>query len=144
MNVQSSLQLLWLLLLCLGAALVALWLADIATGIKWLAVLMLVILSRRYFVQFVSLNHPNSIRVVRLLDDRWRIKTNKGWFRAWPEGEAVVTSFLIACRMKLESQRRPVYLILLPDSAEVRELHGLRLKLMLDSHHCFNPENSPE
>lgn len=98
----------------------------------------------RYGRQFIFLTHPYSIRTIRLIGDRWRVRTNTGWYQAWPEGDVVATSFLMCCRFKLEGERQPVFMILLPDSADIRELHGLRLKLMLDAGACLNPDNYPE
>ena len=90
-----------------------------------------------YHRLYIQLTHKHSIQMVRLINNQWRIKRQGQWSRAWPKGEVVVTPLLISCRMKLEGKHYPVYLILFPDSAETSELHGLRLKLILDSHHCL-------
>ena len=143
-NLQPSHYLAWGLLACLAAVLAAFFLTGLPPAVVFLLFLLVTAYSVRYFRQLIVLTHPDSIRTVRLIDDRWRIKTNRGWFQAWPEGEVVATSFLMCCRFRLEGRKYPVFLILLPDSADIRELHGLRLKLMLDGNACLDPDNYPK
>ena len=111
--------------------------------LKVVLLALIFLYSVQYFRQFVILTHSDSIRTIRLIEDRWRIKTNRGWFQAWPERDVVATSLLMCCRFKLEGRHQPVFMLLLPDSADFRELHGLRLKLMLDANACLNPDNGP-
>lgn len=143
-NLRPSRVLACGLLFCLSAVFAAVSFLALPVYPKILLLVLVAGFGVRYFCEFVAFSHSNSIRTVRLFEDRWRIKTNRGWFQAWPKGEVVATSFLMCCRFKLEGQRQPVFMILLPDSADVRELHGLRLRLMLDASACLNPENSPE
>ena len=133
-NLQPSRCLLLLLQACLGAAYAALWLCNLPWGLSFLVAAGLTAFAYRYYQRFIQLNHKNSIKAVRIIGDQWYIKRNSQWCRAWPKGELVVTSFLICCRLHIEGDRCPLYLILCADSAKDKELHAFRLKLMLDAH----------
>ncbi len=136
-NFHFSRQLLVLFILCHGAGLLALSLANIAFGVKILISLFLllhfVLVSRRY----VFLKSSESLQSVRLLNNQWRVKTSRGWQRAWPKGEVVVTAMLICFRMTVEDKTHPVSMILCSDGAGREEIHKLRLKLILDADACL-------
>ena len=102
---------------------------------------LVVVHGHRYYQRFIARTHPLSISAVRLLDDQWRVRLGARWFRAWPEGEAVVTATLISFRLRIENQRRPLWLILFPDSADPVQLHAFRLRLLLESATLFGGES---
>lgn len=124
-----------------GAALLALWLCSIVLIFKVVLSALVVIHGHRYYRRFIARTHPLSISAVRLLDDEWRVRLGARWFRAWPEGEAVVTATLISFRLRIEDQRRPLCLILFPDSADPGQLHAFRLRLLLESATLFGQES---
>lgn len=124
-----------------GAALLALWLCCIVLFFKVFLSALVVIHGHRYYRRFIARTHPLSISAVRLLDDEWRVRLGARWFRAWPEGEAVVTATLISFRLRIEDQRRPLWLILFPDSADPGQLHAFRLRLLLESATLFGRES---
>lgn len=124
-----------------GAALLALWLCCIVLFFKVVLSALVVIHGHRYYRRFIARTHPLSISAVRLLDDEWRVRLGARWFRAWPEGEAVVTATLISFRLRIEDQRRPLWLILFPDSADPGQLHAFRLRLLLESATLFGRES---
>lgn len=124
-----------------GAALLALWLCSIVLIFKVVLSALVVIHGHRYYRRFIARTHPLSISAVRLLDDEWRVRLGARWFRAWPEGEAVVTATLISFRLRIEDQRRPLWLILFPDSADPGQLHAFRLRLLLESATLFGQES---
>lgn len=124
-----------------GAALLALWLCCIVLFFKVVLSALVVVHGHRYYRRFIARTHPLSISAVRLLDDEWRVRLGLRWFRAWPEGEAVVTATLISFRLRIENQRRPLWLILFPDSADPVQLHAFRLRLLLESATLFGGES---
>ena len=124
-----------------GAALLALWLCCIVLFFKVVLSALVVIHGHRYYRRFIARTHPLSISAIRLLDDEWRVRLGARWFRAWPEGEAVVTATLISLRLSIENQRRPLWLILFPDSADPGQLHAFRLRLLLESATLFGRES---
>lgn len=124
-----------------GAALLALWLCCIVLFLKVVLSALVVIHGHRYYRRFIARTHPLSISAVRLLDDEWRVRLGARWFRAWPEGEAMVTATLISFRLRIEDQRRPLWLILFPDSADPGQLHAFRLRLLLESATLFGRES---
>lgn len=124
-----------------GAALLALWLCCIVLFFKVVLSALVVVHGHRYYRRFIARTHPLSISAVRLLDDEWRVRLGARWFRAWPEGEAVVTATLISFRLRIENQRRPLWLILFPDSADPVQLHAFRLRLLLESATLFGGES---
>ena len=126
-----------------GAALLALWLCGVALSVKVVLSALVLCHGRRYYQRFIVRTHPLSINAVRLLDDQWRVRLGTRWFRAWPGGEVVVTGLLISLRLRVEGQRRPVWLILFPDSADPDELHAFRLRLLLESATLFGSDGSP-
>lgn len=142
-NLKPSRRLLMVLLSGLSAACAALWLADISLLYKTLILVLLSVKGLDYYRRYISLTHPKSILGVRLLEDRWMLRFQNGWVPAFPCGEAVVTSFLMCLRLRVKGQRWPVSLILFSDGADPRELHSLRIRLMLDSQVCLNPDNYP-
>ena len=105
---------------------------------------LVVVHGHRYYQRFIARTHPLSISAVRLLDDQWRVRIGESWFRAWPEGEALVTATLISFRLSIENQRRPSWLILFPDSADPDQLHAFRLRLLLESTTLFGPSRESE
>ncbi len=121
-----------------GAAIIALWLCSVWPVIKFALAMALALHFYRHYLQFIAQKLPASISAIRLLEDQWRVNLAGGWYRAWPEGEIVVTSMLICFKLKVEGKRHPSYLILFPDSADPVELHGFRLRLMLESHSLFD------
>ena len=143
-NLRSSRYLLWVLLAGLGVAFAALWLAAIPFFVKSLILVLLIARGLYYFRRYIALSHPQSILAVRLFEDRWQVRFKDGWVQAWPRGEVVVTPFLINFRLKIRGRRWPISLILMSDSACPRELHSLRIRLMLDARNCLNPDNDPE
>ena len=124
-----------------GAAMLALWLCCIMLFFKLVLSALVVIHGHRYYRRFLARTHPLSISAVRLLDDEWRVRLGTRWFRAWPEGEAMVTATLISFRLSIENQRRPSWLILFPDSADPDQLHAFRLRLLLESATLFGQES---
>ena len=124
-----------------GAAMLALWLCCIVLFFKLVLSALVVIHGHRYYRRFIARTHPLSISAVRLLDDEWRVRLGTRWFRAWPEGEAMVTATLISFRLRIENQRRPLWLILFPDSADPVQLHAFRLRLLLESATLFGQES---
>ncbi len=124
-----------------GAAVLALWLCCIVLFFKLVLSALVVIHGHRYYRRFIARTHPLSISAVRLLDDEWRVRLGTRWFRAWPEGEAMVTATLISFRLRIENQRRPLWLILFPDSADPVQLHAFRLRLLLESATLFGQES---
>ncbi len=136
-NLWRSRQHLLLALLSHGGALLALWLAAFGWGVKALLMVVVVVHFRYYHRRFIGCRHAAAIAAIRLMGDQWRVKLGEGWFRAWPQGEIVVTSMLICFRLQVEGKRRPAHLILFADSADPDELHGFRLRLMLESAALF-------
>ena len=126
------------MLLSHGAGFVALWLSSIWLVFKFALAIALAFHLYRYYLQFIAQKHPTSIFAIRLQEDQWRVNLAGVWYRAWPEGEIVVTSMLICFKLKVEGKRYPSYLILFPDSADPVELHGFRLRLILESHSLFD------
>ncbi|MGB1271944.1 MAG: protein YgfX [Endozoicomonas sp.] len=120
-----------------GTAIVALWLSSLLVLGKVLLTTVLLIHLFYFLHRYILLKHGLSVLAVRLYQDHWRVQLAGGWHRAWPAGEVVVTSFLICMKMKCEGSHRPVSLILFPDSGSAAELHGLRLRLMLDRSRLF-------
>jgi len=126
-----------------GTALLALWLCSVALLVKVALSAFVLFHGHHYYHRFIARSHPLSIGAVRLLEDQWRVRLGARWFRAWPEGEAVVTGLLISFRLSVEGQRRPLWLILFPDSADPDELHAFRLRLLLESATLFGSGDSP-
>lgn len=137
-NLRRSRYQLVLMLLSHGAGFVALWLSSILLILKYALAMALALHLYRYYLQFIAQKLPTSIFAVRLQEDQWRVNLAGVWYRAWPEGEIVVTSMLICFKLRVEGKRHPSYLILFPDSADPVELHGFRLKMMLDSFSLFD------
>ncbi len=127
-----------------SAALLALWLCGVALLVKVVLSALVLCHGRRYYQRFIVRAHPLSINAVRLLDEQWRVQLGTRWFRAWPDGEAVVTGLLISFRLRVEDQRRPAWLMLFPDSADPDELHAFRLRLLLESATLFGTRSSSE
>ena len=123
------------------AALLALWLCSVMLLVKVVLSALVVVHGHHYYRRFIARTHPLSISAVRLLDEEWRVRLGARWFRAWPEGEAVVTATLISFRLSIENQRRPSWLILFPDSADPDQLHAFRLRLLLESATLFGRES---
>ncbi|WP_422448374.1 protein YgfX [Endozoicomonas sp. ALB091] len=136
-NVRSSRYHLVLMLICHGAACIALWLCSVWPVVKFALAMVLALHFYRRYLQFIAQSLPTSISVIRLLEDQWRVNLAGAWYRAWPEGEIVVTSILICFKLRVEGKPHPSCLILFPDSADPVELHGFRLRLMLESHSLF-------
>ncbi|USE39057.1 hypothetical protein [Endozoicomonas sp. SCSIO W0465] len=126
------------MLLSHGAAFVALWLCSVWPIIRFVLSTALALHLYRYYLQFIARKLPTSISSIRLLEDQWRVNLAGVWYRAWPEGEIVVSSMLICFKLSVEGKRRPSYLILFPDSADPVELHGFRLRLILEPHSPFD------
>lgn len=136
-NIRSSRYLLVLMLLSHVTAFIALWLCSVWPVVKFALAMGIALHLYRYYLQFIVQKLPGSISAIRLLEDQWRVNLAGTWYRAWPEGEIVVTSMLICFKLRVEGKRYPSYLILFPDSADPAELHGFRLRLMLESHSLF-------
>ena len=137
LNLRRSRQHLLLAAVSHGAALLALWLAAVGGGVKGLLMGVVVVHFCYYYRRFIVCNHPGSISAIRLMGDQWRVKLGKTWLRAWPKGEVVVTSLLICFRLRVEGRRHPSHLIVFADSADLTELHGFRLRLLLESTALF-------
>ena len=139
-NLRSSRYHMGLMLLSHAAAFVALWLCSVWFIIKFTLAIVLLFHFYQYYLRFVSQKLPSTVFAIRLLEEQWRVNLAGIWYRAWPEGEIVVTSMLICFKLRVEGKRHPSYLILFPDSADPVELHGFRLRLMLESHAIFGGE----
>ncbi|WP_257266514.1 protein YgfX [Endozoicomonas sp. ONNA2] len=139
-TVRSSRYHLILLLVSHSAAFVALWLCSVWPVFKFALAIAVVFHCYRHYLQFIARKRPTSIAAIRLLEDQWRVNLAGVWYRAWPEGEVVVTSVLICFKLRVEGKRHPSFLILFPDSADPVELHGFRLRLMLESDALFDGE----
>ena len=113
----------------------ALWLSSLWLIAKFALAVVLVSHCYRYCLRFITHKHCSSIRSIRLFDEQWRVLLDGRWFRAWPEGEVVVTSALICFKLRVEDKHHPSYLILFPDSADPDELHAFRLRLILSLIH---------
>ncbi|WP_419834571.1 protein YgfX [Endozoicomonas atrinae] len=137
-NLRSSRYHLVVMLLSHCAGFVALWLCSVWLIFKFTLATALAMHLYRYYLQFITQKLSNSISAIRLLEDQWRVNLSGVWYRAWPEGEIVVTSMLICFKLRVEGKRYPSYLILFPDSADPFELHGFRLRLILESHSLFD------
>ncbi|WP_366556857.1 protein YgfX [Endozoicomonas ascidiicola] len=128
------------------AAMIALWLSSLSFLTAFLLTLLIMVLMVWGYRRYLCLNQAHSLSAIRLFDNQWRVRIGGQWLRAWPKGDAVVTSFLICFRLQPEGNRRSCYLVLFPDSADPIELHAFRLRLLLDGPVLFSGkhENSPE
>lgn len=139
-NLRSSRYHQALMFLSHATAFVALWLCSVWFIIKFILTIVLLFHFYQYYLRFVSQKLPSTVSAIRLQGDQWRVNLAGIWYRAWPEGEIVVTSMLICFKLRVEGKCHPAYLILFPDSADPVELHGFRLRLMLESHALFGGE----
>ncbi|MDD7804463.1 MAG: hypothetical protein PUP46_02610 [Endozoicomonas sp. (ex Botrylloides leachii)] len=115
--------------------LVELWLTSLSSLVIILLSLVVLVHGWFYSQRYIF----SSVEVIRFYQGGWRIKKSGQWYKAWPKGQAVVTSSFMLLPFKIESPKGEARLtvIIFPDSADVYQRHALRLSIVLNG---FKPD----
>lgn len=124
----------WLYCAVHGLALLALGF----TGLSWPWLVLLAAVQCRlgwlYWQRHILRTGTFAVRAIRFYQGRWRVNRGGQWLLAWPQGQAFVSRFLMCFTLRLNSidSRQSVAVVVFPDSAKPRQIHALRLRLLLD------------
>ena len=107
-----------------------------AVGLAQLNVLSQVVLTVGLLVHGCIYGYrslSNHIKGVRYHHNGWQLSWAGRWYKAWPDGLALVNGRFMSLPFKVDNGQTLVMrrVLIFPDSADERQLHALRLRVLL-------------
>ena len=129
-----------------GVAVLAPWFSSLFFPFQLFATVLVAVHACHFFYRHVLMLSRHSIVGLRFYQNQWLVQTSYGWYRVWPVGSQLVTPWLMVFRFRCDpdsDQPGNHSLCLWSDSDDVRVLHALRLRLLLqvpelDSNNKYN------